>query len=263
MELSNNSQKQEIEIDLRNIIMILWEKAVLLVMISILFGAAAFVLTKALLVPQYSSTTRLYVLSNSDDGTTTLTDLQVSTQLTKDFQILVTSAPVMEQVISDLKLDILPEKLAEKVTVSTPTDTRILVISVEYDDPDMAKKIVDDIAAVASERICAIMKIEQVNVVEEGKVSDKPVSSGAARNAVIGAMIGFVLASAIVLVRSLLDDSIKATEDLEKYLGLSTLSVIPFCEEMDDGRVKSRKNKKAVKKAAKASRKADKKAVNK
>ena len=56
---------------------------------------------------------------------------------------------------------------------------------------------------------------------------------------------GVFLIIAVVLVRYLMDDTIKTPEDVEKYLQLSTLAVIPLNEGEADGKKKKKKVKRS------------------
>ena len=198
-------------------------------------------MAKFFITPQYESETKLYVLNRANDSATTLSDVQLSTQLTKDYKILVTSAPVMNEVIKELKLDMKASQLASSISVDTPSDTRVLQITVVSDDPYQAKKIADCVAKVSSQKICDIMKIEQVNVIEEGSLSEIPAFAVVQKWTIIGALAGIVLSAAVIVIKSMLDDTVKTTEDVEKYFDLSTLAVIPISEEMDDGLPKNKK----------------------
>ena len=251
--MSNNNNTDDIEIDLGGLFSLLLHKIFIIIFMGVLFGGLAFLRCKLFTTPMYTSNTKLYVINRANDSTTTLTDLQTSSQLTKDYQILVTSRPVMESVIKSLDLDMTPSALASAITVSTPTESRVLQISVTDSDPVRAKEIVDEVAKISSEQICEIMKIEQVNVIEKGAVSSVPIATGIKKNTIVGALIGMVLAIAIIIIKSLLDDTIKDADDVEKYLGLSTLSMIPICEELDDGHSKAR-NKKGKKTKSKRKR---------
>lgn len=241
-------QNDEIEIDIGHILSILWEKILIIIATGLIVGLAGFLASKFLITPKYESETKLYVLNRANDSATTLSDVQLSTQLTKDYQILVTSAPVINQVIKELGLNMKASELASSISVDTPSDTRVLQITVTSDDPQMAKRIADKVAKVSSQKICDIMKIEQVNVIEEGSISDEPAVDTVRRWTLIGLALGIVLSCAIIIVKSMLDDTVKTTEDVEKYFELSTLAVIPISEEMDDGVGKSKKNKKNKKK---------------
>ena len=92
----DNVQNDEVEIDIGHILSILWEKILVIIATGIIVGLAGFLVSKFLITPKYESETKLYVLNRANDSATTLSDVQLSTQLTKDYQILVTSAPVMK-----------------------------------------------------------------------------------------------------------------------------------------------------------------------
>ena len=244
----DNVQNDEVEIDIGHILSILWEKILLIIATGIIVGLAGFLVSKFLITPKYESETKLYVLNRANDSATTLSDVQLSTQLTKDYQILVTSAPVMNQVIKELGLNMKASELASTISVDTPSDTRVLQITVTSDDPKRAKDIADK---VSSKKICDIMKIEQVNVIEEGSLSEEPAVDTVQKWTLIGLALGIVLSCAVIIIRSMLDDTVKTTEDVEKYFDLSTLAVIPISEEMDDGLGKNKKSRKTKKKRSK------------
>lgn len=247
----DNVQNDEVEIDIGHILSILWEKILLIIATGIIVGLASFLVSKFLITPKYESETKLYVLNRANDSATTLSDVQLSTQLTKDYQILVTSAPVMNQVIKELGLNMKASELASTISVDTPSDTRVLQITVTSDDPKRAKDIADKVAQVSSKKICDIMKIEQVNVIEEGSLSEEPAVDTVQKWTLIGLALGIVLSCAVIIIRSMLDDTVKTTEDVEKYFDLSTLAVIPISEEMDDGLGKNKKSRKTKKKRSK------------
>ncbi len=247
----DNVQNDEVEIDIGHILSILWEKILLIIATGIIVGLAGFLVSKFLITPKYESETKLYVLNRANDSATTLSDVQLSTQLTKDYQILVTSAPVMNQVIKELGLNMKASELASTISVDTPSDTRVLQITVTSDNPKRAKDIADKVAQVSSKKICDIMKIEQVNVIEEGSLSEEPAVDTVQKWTLIGLALGIVLSCAVIIIRSMLDDTVKTTEDVEKYFDLSTLAVIPISEEMDDGLGKNKKSRKTKKKRSK------------
>lgn len=157
----------------------------------------------------------------------------------------------MNQVIKELGLNMKASELASTISVDTPSDTRVLQITVTSDDPKRAKDIADKVAQVSSKKICDIMKIEQVNVIEEGSLSEEPAVDTVQKWTLIGLALGIVLSCAVIIIRSMLDDTVKTTEDVEKYFDLSTLAVIPISEEMDDGLGKNKKSRKTKKKRSK------------
>lgn len=249
-------EKQEIEIDLREIFMYLYNHLYVLI-VSALIGAMLFYLaSNLLLTKQYVSSTRIYVLNQQDQQTVTYTDLQTGTQLTKDYAKLVTSQTVTAQVIADLDLqnkyedmrNITPGQLASMISVETLTDTRVIQISVTDVSPTRAQDIANAVRVAASQRIYEVMAIEAVNVVDTANLPEGPSSPNTMKNTAIGGAAGLVLAAAIYILIFLLDDTIKTPDDVEKYLGLSVLASIPYDEEADTVVLRKRMNKRKKRK---------------
>ena len=179
------------------------------------------------MTPLYSSTSQLYILSQST-SLTSLADIQIGTQLTHDYMELIKSRPVVDEVIKNLALDCDYKKLLEQLTIDNPSDTRILKITATTEDAQMSKKIADEFAQVSKRSISQIMCTDEPSVVAYGYVTDEPVNIHVAKNTVIGALLGLVLVAAIVIVHYLMNDTIRTSEDIEKYLGLNTLAAIPL-----------------------------------
>ena len=220
-----------IEIDLKEIFGVLWNKAWLILLCGIIAGAIGFCYSFFMITPQYQSTTKVYILSKQNEGNVTYTDLQMGTQLTKDYKVLITSRDVLEEVIVNCELDEKYNSLAGRVTVENITDTRIIAITVEDPDPAMAQTLANEIRDVAEDHIKDVMDIEAVNVAEEANLPENPASPSVMKWTVLGIMAGICLCAGVVLLRFLLDDTVKTSEDVERYLGLSTLAMIPIMED--------------------------------
>jgi len=232
----------EIEIDLMQIIKLLISKLWIIIAVGAITGLLALLGTKLLITPMYQSTAKLYINTRQNDSSTTLSDVQVSTQIVKDYKVLVTSRPVIEQVISNLELEIEPAQLVGAITCKIETDSRVLSITVTDKDPYVAKQLVDELANVSSTRIPKVTKIEGVEIIEYGIVPESQSSPNTMMNTVVGALLGMVIIVGVVVVRYILDDTIKNSEDVEKYLNMSTLALIPITEEEYDGKSGRKKN---------------------
>ena len=238
------NQDDEIEIDLKELFYVIKRKLWIILLTGIV-GAVGFGLFTAMVMkPVYTSSTMLYIV-NKTTTLTSLTDLQLGTQLTNDYKVLVTSRPVTGQVITNLDLNLSHEQLVKKIKVDNPTDTRILTISVEDTDPYMAKSIADEFASVASARMAEIMDSAPPNIVEEAYLPTQKTKPSITKNTMIGGLAGVFLAGAIILVLFVMNDAIKTPEDVEKYLGLNTLATIPVFEGETGAKKKKSKRKKS------------------
>ena len=218
---------EEVEIDLIDLFHLLRSRLWIIILSGIIVASVVGMVSNFMLTPIYTSTAKLYILSKST-SLTSLADIQLGTQLTQDYMVLVKSRPVVTQVIDNLELDMSYEELNSIITVSNPSNTRILVIESSYPDAQMAKNIVDEFSNVSKSQIAKIMDAQEPTIVEEGYVSPFPSSPNVGKNTIIGGLLGAILAAAIIVVLHLMDDTIKNAEDIEKYLGLSTLGLIPI-----------------------------------
>ncbi len=244
----------EIEIDLRELFFELLVHWKVILLSTVMTGVIAFVVSFFLLTPQYESTSALYVLSKST-SITSLADIQMGTNLTNDYIVVVKGRPVIEQVISNLGLEEETyEALSERVTLNNPSDSRILEITVRDPNPDVAKKVADEIAAVSSAFISEKMDQDPPTIIQYGYADGEPVSPNIAKNVLLGALVGAFLAMAIVVISYLLNDTIMSTDDVERKLGLNLLGTLPLEEEeADDGgsrKLGVGRHKKSAKKSA-------------
>ena len=230
--MNREIQDDEVTIDLMELFSALWAKKTIIILSAVFMALVAFVGTKMFVTPKYTSVTKLFVMTKNDDtsASATYTDLQTGSMLTKDYMELVKSRPVLEKTISKLKLDVTPEELAEMITTETPTDTRIMSISVTDDDPKEAKQIADTLRKAVSVQITEIMNADSVNTVEEGNLPTSPSSPDVKKNMMLGALLGLVISMGFVVLIFILDDTVKTPDDVEKYLGLNVLVSIPIPE---------------------------------
>ncbi len=232
--------ENEYEIDLKALFFELLEHWKVLLASMVLVAAIALVVSRFILVPQYQSTSALYVMSNT---ITSLADVQIGTSLTNDYIVVVQGRPVLEQVIENLGLTESYGQLRNKVSLNNPTSSRILEITVTDPDPDRAKVIADEIAAVASDYISVKMVQAAPTTIQNGYADGGPVSPNIKRNTMLGAVLGFLLAAAAVSAAYLLNDTIMTMEDVEQKLGLNFLGSLPDTRQEDAGEKQKAKKK--------------------
>lgn len=243
MEQQNLQDNTDIEIDVLELFHVLLNKFWIILLAGIIAGLAFIGGTILFITPQYESTTKMYVLSKQDNNTLTQQDMQTSLSLTKDYAELIKSRTVTEGVIAQLNLDLTHEDLLKKMTVDSATDTRILSITVEDPDPYEACEIANAIRDVAANHIKNVMDIDAVNVVETANIPEQKSSPSISKNGIIGGFLGVLLSVAIILIAYLSNDTVKTQEDVERYLGLSTLGTIPLTAA--DRKKKKKKQKRA------------------
>ena len=215
-----------IEIDLKEIVLLLARHIISIAAVTAAGGLAAGLISIYCLTPMYTSTSQIYILTNQ--GTVvSLSDLQMGSSLANDYEELIRSRPVVEEVAERLKLDMKYEELLSYLSVANKDNTRIIRITVTYQDPVMAKELADTFAEVSQKRISEIMDLDEPTIVENAVAAEHQSSPNNRRTAIIGAILGMAAAAGIIILRYYLDDTIKTADDVEKYLGLNTLAAVP------------------------------------
>ncbi len=224
-----NQENQMIEIDVLSLLKTIWKRKFLIILTALLTGILALGYSVFIAKPAYKSTTRIYVVNRQQGENPTLTnqDLQAGSYLVKDYKEIILSQDVLASVISELKLSGSPSDLASKVTVTVPTDTRIVSITVTHADPTEASRIANTLREVAAEKIIAVTKVSDVTTLEEAETPKTPSSPNIRRNTIIGVLAGGVLMVIVVVIVEILDDRVKKPEDIEEVLGMTLLGVVP------------------------------------
>ena len=215
-----------IEIDVVELLFALRKKLWMIILAAMIGCLGAGIYSKVILSPVYTSTSMVYVLSK-ETTLTSLADLQIGSQLTKDYSVMITSRPVLEEVIEKQKLSLSYNQLKSMIRVSNPADTRILNMSVSDTDPVRAKSIVDAVAKASSDYIGDIMEMIPPKIIENGVVPDNPTSPNIKKNAALGGLALSAAVCGFITLQVIMNDTIRSEEDVSRYLGISVLAVIP------------------------------------
>lgn len=240
----NNSYSDEIEIDLWEVVLMMWHHLWLIILCAVVAGVIGFCVSKFAITPMYESSTEVFVVDKKEgDASLTYTDLQMGTQLTKDYVQMIKSRTVLDQVIANLELNETYHSLQSRIAVTTPTEGRILEITVTDANPEMAQLIANEVLVAAGEHIKNVTETEAMNVVDYASLPLNPSSPSVKKWTALGFLLGAFLCMGVLLVKFLLDDTIKNSEDVERFLGMSTLAMIPLMDENEARKEKSRENK--------------------
>lgn len=222
-------EQQEIGIDPLLLLASLWRKKILILLVAIITGGLAFSYSSFIVRPQYTSTSRIYVVNHAQGEQNVLTNqaLQAGSYLVKDYQEIILSQDVLEKVIANQKLTMTPKQLATKIKVSVPRETRIVSIDVKDTNPDTASQLANELRVVAAAKIKAVTKVSDVTTLEEARPAINPSSPNIRRNTILGVAGGAVLIIVLLTLQEILDDRIKRPEDVEEVLELPLLGVVP------------------------------------
>ena len=225
-KMYEDRNEDAIEIDVLELLFALRKKLWMIILAAVIGCLGAGIYSKVILSPVYTFTFMVYVLSK-ETTLTFLADLQIGSQLTKDYSVMITSRPVLEEVIEKQKLSLSYNQLKRMIRISNPADTRILNMSVSDTDPVRAKAIVDAVAKAFLDYIGDIMEMIPPKIIENGVVPDNPTSPNIKKNAALGGLALSVAACGFITLQVIMNDTIRSKKDVSRYLGISVLAVIP------------------------------------
>ncbi len=227
-------EQNMMEIDVFHLLKILWKRKLLIVLVAFVTGAVAFAYSSFIVKPEFTSTTRIYVVNRNQGDKPGLTnqDLQAGSYLVKDYREIILSQDVLEKVATDLKLELPPKGLASKIKVTVPVDTRIVSISVTDRAPEEASRIANSLREVAAQKIISVTRVSDVTTLEEARPATSPSSPNIRRNTMLGLLAGAVIMVVAVLLVELLDTRVKRPEDIEDVMQVALLGVVPNLDKL-------------------------------
>ena len=244
-QTTQDADQGEMEINLVELLIRLLEKWKIIAMAAILGAVIAGAITFGFITPTYTATSKLYVL-NGSNSLLNLSDFQLGNYLATDYQEVFITHEVQEAVIDQLNLEYTPEKLEKMITIFNPNNTRILYISCDSKDPQEACDIANTFAAVAQAFIEDRMDSKQPSLFSEAVKPEKPSAPNNKLNVALGFVLGLLIACGAITVLFIADDRIRTREDIEKYMDIPTLGMMPLNK--DDpyfAKKNGHKNKKA------------------
>lgn len=239
--MQNTTATTEEKIDLIELLYALLNRWYIILLTGFLCAMIGLLYTMFTVPETYQSKTSIYIYNQQSEKISSA-DLQIGYVLTKDYEVLVKSRTVLEDVIQKLNLNLGYGQLRGMISVSVPNSTRIVEISVVTTDPYLSRDIADMVRIVASQNIAEVMGVDAVNVVEEANLPEGKSGPNLSRSTVLGGCFGVALACGLILLMYFVNDTIRTQDDVERYLELSTLGVIPLDENLANPKKRKTKN---------------------
>ena len=224
------------EIDLKDILKLIWKKKIQVIIITVFFIIAGLIYTLNFVTPKYQSYTTLVLAQNVgtsqfviEDGAITQMDLALNEKLVKTYSELAKSDSVLEKVINNLKIDRTISGLRKGISVNEVDETELIKITASDENPEIAKNIANEIAKQFIEKIQEIYNISNIYVVDEAKTSELPYNINHAKDVIIFAFVGAVISFGYVILLNLFDSTIKKANEVEQIVKvIGEVPVIDF-----------------------------------
>lgn len=230
-------------ISLKELLQTLRKRLALILAITLTAVIISGVVSFFFLTPIYQASTQLLVNQKKDDQVMLNTnELQTNLQLINTYNVIIKSPAILDIVAKELGTGLTAQQINGKITVGSESDSQVVNISVQDEDPNMAAEIANTIANVFSTEIVNIMNVDNISILAKATVTDgqAPIKPQPLLNIAIALVVGLMAGVGLAFLLEYLDNTVKNEQDVEKVLELPILGVISVIEEskMEEARAR-------------------------
>ena len=220
---------ENVEIDLKEMLRSLWKRAWIIVLCAVIVGGAMLAYTVNFVTPQYQASVTIYVNNNSQKETPSISssDLAVALRLVNTYVNIIQSNTVLDKVIDEADLPLTTDQVRQMISAEVVDETEMFKVKATTPNPEMSQNLANAIAKVAPDVIAEIIEGSSAKIIDYAQLPKGQSSPNYVSSAVIGALVGAVLAVAVILIQNLMDTCINDEEDLEKICDVPVLGLIP------------------------------------
>lgn len=219
---------------IKDIISLLLSKLWLLIVVTIIGGAAAFCFSKFVLPLKYSSHISMYVQSYTgiSENANLQNNISNSKQLVNTYMEVLKDDAVMNAVGERLKEQfdeytlsnnfglvdgkISPSSIRNCISITSVTDTSAITVVSTTKNAEVSAAVCNDLKEVAPEYVEEAVGVGQINTIDIAKVYNTPVAPNMKKNAALGAFAALALACMVIFVIDFFDNTVKDTDAVGK-----------------------------------------------
>ncbi|MTK12206.1 MAG: capsular biosynthesis protein [Clostridiaceae bacterium] len=224
--------EEELTLDLRDFFYIIRKRMKLIFIITITCTLISGILSFFVIKPTYEAKTSI-VIGKTDTGSGSAdksqynyNDVMMFQKLVKTYAEIGKSRAVAENAAVRAK-SVTADQIQKMVTVTPQADTQIIEFKIENNDPRQAYVIINAVSEAFIQESKRIYPSGNIQVMDAAKVPEKPIKPKKALNIAIAFFIGLMASLGLVFVLEYMDRTIKTEEDINRYLGLPIVGIIP------------------------------------
>ncbi len=229
------------QLSLKETFQILWERKSTLILITAIFMVLGYIYSAFIITPKYMSFTTLVLTESVESGTETIGNI-LNSKTISTYNKLIKSNSIIRQIISRLGIKDSEESIKKNISVTTESDTEILKIKVENEEPQKAADIANETAVVFAEELKRLYGIDNVHTVDLAEVSSQPSNINYAKTIIVFGIVALILSAVYILTPIMLDNTIKTVEDVEKNINIPVLASIPVYKPRAKSRSRMQRN---------------------
>lgn len=237
--LNNSVEESNNTIDLSRLMAILRKHFKMLIVWTLLAGVLGFVVAQFVVVPKYTATTEILVNQKHDNNNNgqAYNNQQADIQMINTYKDIITNQVILNKVSNELNstttareygraYNMPVAKLKDAIKINTQQNSQVFSVAVETDDPNLSAATANTIARVFKKQIKKIMSVNNVTIVSRATSPDNPSFPNVKLFTLAGAVLGLLLSTIYLIIKELMDTTIKDDDFMTKELGLTNLGHI-------------------------------------
>lgn len=222
--------ENEIDIDLRDIYQIIKKRIGLIVIITLTTTFLASIISVFFISPIYESKVGI-IISKETGEKITSSDVSMYQSLMQTYRDVASTNKVAQMTAEKLGEGIKASDLKKNVTVTAKTGTMILNITYKSNVAVNSFKGAEAYAESFVERAKELLPEGNVTIMDNAELPKSPVKPNVFLNILIAFFLGLMISVGLSFLLEYLNNTIVSKEDVEKYLELSVIGIIPNYED--------------------------------
>lgn len=221
--------EDESELDLRELFEIIIKRFKLIVIITLTITFIAAIISVFLIPPTYEANVGI-IISKQDGEKITSQDITMYQNLMQTYKNIAGTNKVAELAAAKLGSGIEAKDLLNKTSITTKTGTMVLNITVASKSAVEAYKDVQAYAEAFVGRAKELIPEGDIKIMDNAQLPESPVKPNVKLNIAIGFLLGLLVSAGTAFILEYLNNTIVTKADVEKYMELSVIGVIPNYE---------------------------------
>lgn len=220
-----------IDITIGDIWYTLKKKWLPIVMVTIVLGAVSFGLSAFVISPKYTSQARLLINIPAEKVEQQLNNaqLQANTRLIATYSDIIKDDSVIEQAKATADMTASNDDVRSMIRINSNRDSQVFTVAVTSTDPQQAAKLANALTDAFKNKVNNIYSdTETFVVLSPAEVSQKRVSPNILNNTILGVIAGLLVSVMFVVLRDLLNTSIRDEGIIEElgWVNLGSVSTM-------------------------------------
>lgn len=224
---------EENNIDLSQFIYVLSKRKSMIIVITLVSVLIAAILSFFIISPVYESKATVIVgkANSTTNSNEQYNDVMMYQNLTKTYTAIATSNYIEGKAAGSLSNGMTALKLDKLITVTPETGTQILDITAKANNPQDALNEVTALSNSLVKNAKNVYNAGNIKIMDKGELPQKPVSPKKILNIAIAFILGLIISITISFALEYMDNTLKTSEDVKRYLDLPVLGTIPMQDE--------------------------------